>query len=930
MNIQPRGSGFRFHPLRNRAAPHRETTLHPFSPIDAPPPSLMVSLMPPRFLLCLALFYLALAAAHGLAADDVIWVEGENPVSTNMKPHPWYAGAVLKAQLSGGDFISNFGPQVGLADYQFNATHAGAYAFWIRANPIGDPKLDYRLNDGIWTPVDFTHPADLINIASDNKPDLRFIAWIKIGPVNLWAGQNTVAFRFHSANNNHGSLDCLLFTSAPFTPSGKLKPGQKLGADEPGWWAFGPGPEPFGNDALLNLRSLNEAEAGQSGYIQANGDSFRLGNGRPVRFWAVNTSAPPGDLSKEAMDLMAARFAKLGINMVRIHGALFDRTGNDPTKIDPARLDNYFYLINALKKQGIYAHLSDYFPLWFNVKPSDGIPGADDILGKIPFGLLIFEPRMQAIYKSWLRQILTTKNPYSGRTLAEEPSVGLFEIQNEDSLFFWTFQPASLGRGPREHLEKKFAAWLTNKYGALPRAFAAWPGDKHPDDLPADSRAGLYGAFEMSSAGFPKQSPDRQKRLLDQVHFLAQLQHDFYAGMSKFLRDDLGARWPISASNWTTAPGLGFIERYTYSGVDVIDKHGYFGGDHAGDASGWSVRPGQTYQDKTAMFDPESVPFQYVRLPGHPHIQTEIAWNKPNRFIAEGEPLVSAYESLQGIDGVYFFAAGSGNWENNGGGNWPYMMPGEIGQSPAEALQYRRGDLKPGDTVLRQVTTVEDILNLKSASLIEGRNADFRMTGAPNAAEPGQTAAFDPLAFFVGRVERTFARNATPVAADLTPYIDRANKRITSTTGELVWDYARGLLTVNSPRSQAAVGFLAKAGAINLADVSIQSRNDYGAIHVISLDGAPIANSRRILIQAFTEEKMDGFKSANGLIQDIGRAPITVRDIDSTVTLAASPTLKATTLDEQGYATARLHPQFIADKAVITLPKHSLYTIITR
>ena len=271
----------------------------------------------------------------------------------------------------------------------------------------------------------------------------------------------------------------------------------------------------------------------------------------------------------------------------------------------------------------------------------------------------------------------------------------------------------------------------------------------------------------MSSQGFPKQTQDRQKRLLDQIHFLAEVQHDFYSDMKSFLRNDLGAKWPISASNWTTAPGLGFIERYTYSGVEVIDKHGYFGGEHKGEGSGWSVRNGQTYEDKTAMYDPTSVPFQYMRLPGHPHIQTEIAWNKPNRFIAEAEPLISAYESLQGVDGVYFFAAGNGNWENNGGGNWTYMMPGEIGQSPADALQYRRGDLKPGDTVIRQVTTVDDILNLKSSSLLEGANADFRMTEAPKAEQADQIASLDPLSFFVGRVERTFDPKAEPIALDL-------------------------------------------------------------------------------------------------------------------------------------------------------------------
>ncbi|HEX4084567.1 MAG TPA: hypothetical protein VHY22_06650 [Chthoniobacteraceae bacterium] len=867
-----------------------------------------------------------LLTCHAFANGGFIWIEGEKPASTNMTPHPWYAGAVVKADLSGGDFISNFGPAEGDATYRFAAEPGGAYHFWLRANPVGDPKLDFRLNGGPWIPVNFSHPLDLVNIAKDGKPDLRFIAWIDAGEVSLQPGGNTIDFRFHSANNNHGSLDCFLFTQSPFTPNGKLKPGEKMGSQEPGWWSFEPGPERFGADALLDLRPLNEAAAGQSGFVRADGDEFRLGNGQSVRFWAVNTGAPADNLTNDQMDFMAARFAKLGINMVRIHGGLFDREASDPEKIDLGRLDRYFYLINAFRKQGIYVHLSTYFPLWLKVKPSDGIPGTEDIYGKIPFGLLIFEPRMQEIYKSWLRQILTTRNPYTGRTLAQEPAVGVFEIQNEDSLFFWTFNPASLGKGPRELLEKKFAVWLTRKYGSLPRAFAAWPGEKHPDD--GQDRAGLYGAFEMSSAGFPKQSSGRQKRLLDQIHFLAQLQHDFYVGMRDYLRNDLGARWPISASNWTTAPGLGFIERYTYSGVDVIDRHGYFGGKHEGEGAGWSVRAGQTYGDRTAMYDPTSVPFQYVRLPGHPHIQTEIAWNKPNRFIAEGEPLISAYESLQDINGVYLFAAANGDWLNNGGGNWTYMMPGEIGQSPAEALQYRRGDLAPGAVILRQVTSLNDLLDLKSSNLIEGPNADFRMADAPKAALANQSSAFDPLAYFVGRVERTFDPAAQPINTDLSPYIDRAAKRITSSTGQLVWDYGRGLVTVNSPRSQAVIGFI--AGSNRLGNVVINSGNQYGAIHVISLDGLPIATSRRLLIQAFTEEKMSGFQSSGGRILNIGHPPILVRDISATVTLPAAPNLRAIALDEQGYPRTELHPQLTVTAATIPLPTNSLYTVVIR
>ena len=59
-----------------------------------------------------------------------------------------------------------------------------------------------------------------------------------------------------------------------------------------GTWAFQPARDQFRPDALLDLRSLNENVAGESGFVgvDANGD-FVLGNGDPVRFWAVNTNA---------------------------------------------------------------------------------------------------------------------------------------------------------------------------------------------------------------------------------------------------------------------------------------------------------------------------------------------------------------------------------------------------------------------------------------------------------------------------------------------------------------------------------------------------------------------------------------------------------------------------------------------------------------
>ena len=172
-----------------------------------------------------------------------------------------------------------------------------------------------------------------MNIAADSKPDIRYIAWMKAGPVKLKPGTATISFKMHSGNNHHGALDCFCLTTKSFTPAGSRKPGEKLGLADPGTWAFEVDDDEFSPQALFDLRSLNEKLAGEAGYVQRTpaGD-FALGNGQPVRFWAVNTSGGP---SSEPADIRKhARFlAKRGVNMVRWHGALNPKgpeSSNDP------------------------------------------------------------------------------------------------------------------------------------------------------------------------------------------------------------------------------------------------------------------------------------------------------------------------------------------------------------------------------------------------------------------------------------------------------------------------------------------------------------------------------------------------------------------------------------------------------------------------
>ncbi|MDB4618079.1 hypothetical protein OAG53_00225 [Akkermansiaceae bacterium] len=57
-------------------------------------------------------------------------------------------------------------------------------------------KLEFRFDQGAWSVADFKNQGhESINIASDNKPDLRFVLWLRGGVKNLTAGKHQLEVR---------------------------------------------------------------------------------------------------------------------------------------------------------------------------------------------------------------------------------------------------------------------------------------------------------------------------------------------------------------------------------------------------------------------------------------------------------------------------------------------------------------------------------------------------------------------------------------------------------------------------------------------------------------------------------------------------------------------------------------------------------------
>lgn len=172
-----------------------------------------------------------IAPVATVEATDYIWVEGESGTAANVVPNSWYQ-SVRKEDLSGSEWLASYGGRTpASASYNLRIPESGEYLLWVRANPI-KARLEAQLGaDTPWRTVPIsTSNQGARNIANDGKPDMRFLAWTKVGPLPLREGALTARFKMSSANGNHGAIDCFcLTTDSSWKPNGVLKPKETAG-----------------------------------------------------------------------------------------------------------------------------------------------------------------------------------------------------------------------------------------------------------------------------------------------------------------------------------------------------------------------------------------------------------------------------------------------------------------------------------------------------------------------------------------------------------------------------------------------------------------------------------------------------------------------------------------------------------------------------
>lgn len=850
-----------------------------------------------------ALSLFATGAAHAaaqtadVAADsDFVWIEGEDADRREVTPHGWYNG-VRQDVLSENAWLSHFDEnREGHAAWDFSVATTDDYTFWLRANPVA-ARLSWKLDDADWQAVDFD--GDLrgrINIAADNKPDLRFIAWVRVGTVRLTAGQHTLAVRMHSGPQNHGGIDCFVLSRVPFVPSGTARPTSGSSPAAPDeWFPVIMDHDPLSEDSVIDVSHLVEAPAGEYGFLQRDGADLRFERAAAAsKFWGVNAH-PLGD-SPEQMQRAARWLRKHGINLVRQHTVidtvgLLDRNG----RFDAERLDRYDRWFAALRAEGIYTTWSVVYPHHGAFLRPHEVPealfaelDADDASrdgARQPIVVndyINLDRRIQDAAWQYFDTLLNHVNPWTGLAYRDDPALAIVEIQNESNVFFFTLNSLlddDRVPGLSRKMRQRFFEFAQAKYGTEAAARRAW-GSLQPADDWAAGELALMGAHHWGSDGPQYEYAGRTRRCGDYIAFLTGIQRDYYERTVRRLRET-GFRGVTVATAWKSGgPAASLANLYCDTAADAIDRHNYFGGG----AGGHGIAEGRISQD-THLSQPGHglLAMGLFQVHDRPFVSSEWSQMPPNPWKAEAAPLLACYGlGLQGWDASCHFSLGNDRlgdgWPDQG--KYATHTPHYLGQFPALAFAVHNRHIREGDVVaLRAVS---------EAGVFAGRDVlgQALSGGGFDEKELVGDLQTPPWALACGRVTIDFRGDSTSHTS-LGECHNAGAKQITSHTGQLVWDYGNRVVEVRTPKTQAVIGF-AGGTTVDLPSVRAAIRTPFVSLVFTPLDNHDLHASRLILITAMARDRQTGseFSEDGAQLLRRGSPPLLMEPVQATIRLA--------------------------------------------
>ncbi len=584
--------------------------------------------------------------------------------------------------------------------------------------------------------------------------------------------------------------------------------------------------------------------------------------------------------TKADVSRFAGQLRRQGYNLARLH--FLDHYLMAGSKADfdfnPERLDLADYLIACLKERGIYLYFDD-MTSWNGFKRGSGwsLKGVDlkkEIMTSI-------EARQH--WLTGVTRLLTRVNPYTGLRLVDDPAVAVMLFYNELEFY-------SISQGPPAAMLKPWREWLKRRYHNDPASLAGTWNDPvrfRPemkfDEIPLFTKGDQWGTGGTYHTDIGLFMTDQEKEMTDW----------FEQSVRKLGYTGLISLWDM---------GKQYRNNVARAGLPVISMHNYFA-----HPTQW-LSPGSTVNQDSSIVNAA----HYFRLMtttrfiDRPFLIAEyghVFWNS-HRY--EEGLIFGAYSALQGFQGIMVHSSPVCLKARNP------VKPFDAGSDPVERANqvmsmflFARRDVKTSPNYIE--LNLDRQFLLDKGNLNRGANDDSRLAllsrfgvwcGGENqpvmSVKPSPVTILSPTgSAMVATTANTMdvletangGQGLNRIAASLKQrglisrdnLTDPAQGMFQSDTGELFMNTKRHTFTVITPRFEGIATDKNDTGKLDVI-TAVQSSIP-SSTALISLDGLPLASSRRMLLVYNTDALNSGMElsSDHSILYDIGKGPTLIR-----------------------------------------------------
>ncbi|PRD44309.1 glycoside hydrolase [Phyllobacterium phragmitis] len=660
------------------------------------------------------------------------------------------------------------------------------------------------------------------------------------------------------------TLLSLLTTAAPAVADDVWSPVREVSLE------LGPG-SPLDFSGFLANPPIEDASR-----IVINGDG-RLARAnaleKPVRFLCASLGWSPasgGFPDHDGADRYARQLRMHGYNIARFHfvdaALMFGRSRD--FDFDTEVMDRFHYLMAALKRNGIYWIMD-------GLTSSRGAYGGYEDRWEFNSDLKLTVQIEEDAFQHWLRfqeKVLATVNPYTGIAPIRDPALALIIPFNENSIEFDSILHERDGTPHySDKLRPAFNDWLKKRYGSTDKLADAWGWVQRGERI------------EDGTVGLPANRYEKSPRMRDLQAFFVDVETRSAERMTQALRK-LGYTGIVSPyNNWPSIQTS--LSRAGQQAVAMNTYQDWVG----------SYEPGSSIQQKSSIADGAAYMrvIAAARWLGRPFFVTEYDHLFWSRYRYEAGIVMPAYGALQNWDvlcrhahGPIILAYGEDFAHKR------QMLPYAIALDPVAragetlaALLFRRGDVRgspvsipfliKGEEDLTQSVEARERDDLTSLALLSAiglsRPDDNHLAGKQDLTipSPRRNASADAIIAALRDRDILDYDNETDVADGV--YV--------SDTDEIRLDRDKLRISVTTGQTEA-IAFADLPGSIRLKSLTAAGASGSGMFAVSSLDGLPVAASRRLLVIFATDARNSGMRFADAeerVIADFGHLPVLIK-----------------------------------------------------